>query len=105
MSSFFFSSDYLQKCNCPIECERTYFKWTSSIAEFPTLKYYHYLKNSTLIQTKYPNITYQELKKSVARVEIFYDELKETIITESIKTETFDLIANLGGTLGLFLGN
>ena len=41
----------------------------------------------------------------MARVEIFYDELKETIITESIKTETFDLIANLGGTLGLFLGN
>ena len=87
VSSFFFSSDYVQKCNCPIECEKTYFKWSSSIAEFPTLKYYHYLKNSTLIRTKYPNITYQELKKSVARVEIFYDELNETQIVQKVKTK------------------
>jgi hypothetical protein len=101
-STFTSNSNYLDKCDCPIECERTYFQYTSSIAEFPTLKYSKYLMNASMFVNS--NLTYQELKESVARVEIFYDELKQTIISESIKTELSDLIANLGGTLGLFLG-
>ena len=45
------------------------------------------------------------MRKSVARVEIFYDEMKETIISENIKMGPSELISNLGGTLGLFLGS
>ncbi len=35
---------------------------------------------------------------------IFYDELKETKITHDIKVQSIDLISNIGGLLGLFLG-
>jgi hypothetical protein len=47
----------------------------------------------------------QDLKENVARVVIFYDELKETIITQDIKVQLSDLVSNVGGLLGLFLGN
>jgi hypothetical protein len=103
-TTFSKSSEYIEKCDCPIECEKTYYMTKNSIAEFPTLTYSQYLKNFSLIQLKYPNITYEKIKKSVARIEIFYDELKQITISEKIKTEMSDLIANLGGTLGLFLG-
>ena len=44
------------------------------------------------------------MKKSVSRVQIYFNEMKETIISEKVKTEPSDLISNLGGLLGLFLG-
>jgi acid-sensing ion channel 2 len=50
------------------------------------------------------SISFDDLAKSVARIQIFYDELQETIISEKIKTQSFDLVSNMGGTLGLFLG-
>jgi len=95
---------YLRDCDCPFECERTFYTYLTSYSQFPTLQYSSYLLESDLIKRKYPNITYEQLKKSVARVQIFYDEMKETVIEESVKTEISDLISNLGGTLGLFLG-
>ena len=95
----------MNACDCPVECERTYFTYLPTYSQFPTLKYSSYLLESDLITTKYPNITtYEDLKKNVARIEIFFDEMKETVIEESVKTEMSDLISNLGGTLGLFLG-
>ena len=95
---------YLKECDCPIECSNTYYTYTTSYSQFPTLKYSSYLLETDLIRTKYPDITYEEMKKSVARVQIFYDEMKEIVIEESVKTEMSDLISNLGGLLGLFLG-
>jgi hypothetical protein len=94
----------IKKCDCPVECEKTYFTYSMSSSQFPTLKYTSYLLQNDLIKRKYPNMTHEELKKNVARVQIFFDEMKETVIEESIKTELSDLISNLGGTLGLFLG-
>jgi hypothetical protein len=100
-----FSMSYaIKRCDCPIECKKTYYTHTSSVSLFPTLKYYDYLMDSDLVKRKYPNMTYEKLKKSVARVQIFYDKMEETVIEESVKTELSDLISNLGGTLGLFLG-
>ena len=101
------SSQYIEKCDCPIECEKTFYTSVNSVAQYPTMAFADYLRNtSSLIQLKFENTTnyFEDIKKSVARVEIFFDELKQTTISEKIKTETSDLIANLGGTLGLFLG-
>jgi hypothetical protein len=61
--------------------------------------------NSSFIKKMYSNLSYEEMKQSIAKVEIFYDELKETIISQEIKTSLADLISNIGGILGLFLGN
>jgi hypothetical protein len=48
--------------------------------------------------------TYEELKRSILKVKIFYDELKTTTITQDAKTSLSDFISFIGGTLGLFLG-
>ena len=101
------SSTNIDKCDCPVECEKSGYTFTSSIAEFPTRNYWNYLKNNGLIKSKFSNkgeISYQDLKESVARVVIFYDELKETLVTQNIKVGMADLVSNVGGLLGLFLG-
>ena len=61
-----------------------------------------------LIQKKYPNESernYENFKASLAHVNIFYSELKETVINQEAKTSWTDLISNIGGILGLFLRN
>ena len=35
---------------------------------------------------------------------IYFDQMKETVILEEIKTELTDLVSNIGGILGLFTG-
>ena len=101
------SLDLINECDCPFECEKTGYTYSSSLSDFPTKGYYlHLLKNEPLIREKMSNnISYEEFRQSVARVIIFYDELKDTLISEEIKTKPGDLVSNIGGTLGLFLGN
>ena len=47
---------------------------------------------------------YEEINKNVAIIYVYYKNLKYTIISQEPKTETFNLISSIGGTLGLFLG-
>ena len=46
----------------------------------------------------------QSNKGSMLSLNIYYDSLSYTTITETAKTEWIDLISNIGGTLGLFIG-
>ncbi len=48
--------------------------------------------------------SFDRVKGSVSRLSIFYDELKQTEMSEKVKMGLTDLIADAGGTLGLFLG-
>ena len=93
-----------KKCNCPLECETNSFSHAYSISEDPTIQYSKFLMNQSLIKKRLGSLSYIDLKQNVARVQIFYNELKETFISEEIKTKIFDLVSNIGGTLGLFLG-
>ena len=96
-----FKSSILSECDCPLECERNGYKYRSSSAQYPTLSYSKYLRSKSNLLN---NTDYDELRKSVARVNIYYENMKQTIITEEIKTKPSDLISNAGGLLGLFLG-
>ena len=49
-------------------------------------------------------VTLTDLKRSVYMVTIFYEELKYAFISQQAKTEVWDLVSNIGGSLGLFLG-
>ena len=64
--------------------------------------------NNSIVQKRLSNLKnntiYDDLAKNIGRVQIFYDKLEQTIITEDIKTQVFDLVSGMGGTLGLFLG-
>jgi hypothetical protein len=49
-------------------------------------------------------IDYNFLKEHLLSVNIYFDALQSTRIEEFKQVEFFDLIANIGGTLGLFIG-
>ncbi len=49
-------------------------------------------------------MSHKEIKQSIAKIVLFYEDLIETIISQEIKIQLSDLISNIGGLLGLFLG-
>jgi len=103
------NTEYAKECDCPIECDKTFYQILSSISDYPTRQMSKYLLNNTLLRSKFQNrsytsISYDEVRESVARISIFYNEMKQTVLSEEIKTTMNSLISNIGGTLGLFLG-
>ena len=104
------SKPFLDICDCPIECDYNIYKYSTSLNEYPTRKYFSYLMNNQYIKSKFNgNLndsleSYESLRKSVGRVKIYYEFMMETIITEYAKTQVADLVACVGGIMGLFLG-
>lgn len=93
---------------CPPECQQLVYRSEISYTEFPTRNYaYKLLQNrndfySRLFQTK--NITYDMFKKSVTSMYIYFEDLIITEIVESPSVQFVDLISNIGGLVGLFIG-
>ena len=105
LNNFIINEDIIKNCDCPIECHYEYFTTSTSFSEFPTKQYFNYIKNSTLIRSKLGDeATYQDVKESVVRIEIFNEDLTETVVNENAKTAIRDLVSSIGGLLGLFLG-
>lgn len=50
------------------------------------------------------NMTKKELKSTIVYLRIYFDILEYEHINEIPKVNIIDLISNMGGTLGLFLG-
>ena len=102
---YYQTPELLEQCDCPYECDINEYSYSSSYSQFPTIKYSKYLMNNSVIKRRLSDSpSYGEIAKRVSRVLIFYDKLRETILKEDIKIQPFDLVSNLGGTLGLFLG-
>jgi len=80
--SNFFEKSLVEFCKeyCPLECDSV--TYTSTVNQIPNIY----------------NETYQ------LHLLIFYNTLKYTSSTQNPKTEEFDLISNIGGILGLFIG-
>ena len=99
------STFYLDNCDCPVECESFGYTYTLSYANYPTDSYANFIKNDRLMfKNLSQDYTLDNFKKSLAWVDIQFEEMKETVIKQEIKTQLSDLISNIGGTLGLFLG-
>ena len=75
------SDEYLEKCDCPIECQIDEYTFVHSTGD--------------ILNPKHMN---QQVFL------IFYDEMRETVISEEKKIELTDLVATVGGILGLFTG-
>ena len=108
-SKLFVEGEVIIECNqyCPLECYSISYELTSSFSSYPTRNYAKKsLLNNTIITSKFQNetLTYDLLKESVLSLNIYYDKLTYTGITKDAKTELIDLISNIGGLLGLFLG-
>jgi len=85
---------------CPIECD--------SISYILTPYYTGPLQDEKFLrritQFKVQNKTLEEFKQNLVYISVYYSSLEYTKIEQIPKTELFDLISNIGGTLGLFIG-
>jgi hypothetical protein len=92
-------------CDCPKECQSIGYDFYVSAAEYPSYRHYsNNLEQNDLIKSKLYNVSFSQVRESVARVQILFSEMKQTYIEENEKTTIVDLVSGVGGTLGLFLG-
>jgi hypothetical protein len=104
---------------CPLECNSITFEMTASQLEYPSESYGSILLNDPVYMTKFlsayqvsqtdssvtlQNITYDILKKNIARVIVYYETSVYQYVSEFPSMDGTALLGNLGGTLGLFLG-
>ena len=75
------TDEYLESCNCPIECQTDEYTWDHSFGEILDPD----LKNHTGFS-------------------VYFSEMRETVISEEKKTEITNLVATVGGIMGLFTG-
>ena len=105
--TLFYIEDVATKClECPLECDSEYYMLTTSSLDYPTRIYAQMLAQQSQIQSRFNNRspTYGQLKQSLASVNINYNQLAYTQIKEIQRISLLDLITNIGGTMGLFVG-
>lgn len=89
---------------CPQECEQVTYRVSSlSSSDYPSLFYEKVLANNALIKNK-KLIDSNDYKSSLLAVNIYYDTDTFEKITEVPETNLSNLIAQIGGQFGLFLG-
>ena len=93
---------------CPLECSSESYQVITSTNDFPTQKYVEILTNNTLINSNLEllnkTLTYENLKNNFLWVNIYYDQSVYTSITQSPTQQIGDLMSNIGGTMGLYIG-
>ena len=62
------------------------------------------LKTDKVASREYISEAFQTLKQDKAKLAIYFKDFEKTIVEERIEVSSIDLIASLGGTLGLFSG-
>jgi hypothetical protein len=91
---------------CPLECESESYSFSVSSLDYPSKVFADYISKGNPIMSRYGNRTpsYNQLKRSLVKLNINYRDLQYTLVEESQKTTWLDLLSNVGGTLGLFTG-
>jgi hypothetical protein len=103
----FIKENLFQFCDCPSKCLEVTYKYSSSMVQYPTKNYARVLAKNPTIKSNFDNkadITYLDLREKIVSINIFFNQIEETLLTESPKTMIPDLTASIGGILGLFLG-
>jgi amiloride-sensitive sodium channel subunit alpha/amiloride-sensitive sodium channel subunit gamma len=105
----FLQSEKSQLCGseCPLECNSVDYEFSYSSSDFPTEEYFDSFKLNSSSKEIYLNgeyVSFEAYRKSFIGLNIYYPYLKYTEIVEVEKYSLIDLLSNIGGTLGLFLG-
>lgn len=93
--------------NCPLECDSITYTTSSSSVIYPSDIFASLLKDNKEIQERFDNrqdVTVDELRANILSLAVYYNSLSYLSFTEIVKIEMVDLVAGIGGTLGLFLG-
>ena len=102
--TLFYSGNLQETCSyCKYECRTVFYEFSSSFNSYPSVNYGQFLLRLNKIKSN--NITsFKKLKRNVLSLNIFYDELKYTLIEEVPSIDLFTLFSGIGGIMGLFLG-
>ena len=98
----------LNVCNStgPLECESVTYDIKPYVFTFTYSDLMQYTADPKL--TKYfpsgYNISYQDMLSTVTDFYVLYEDFFYTSISQTAKTSIVDLISNMGGLLGLFIG-
>ena len=94
--------------DCPLECQRVIYNQYTSFAQYPSEIYANSLMANRRIQSFYARnlsqLTYDSLKRNMLQMFVYYGDLGYEEYNEVGTMTWVDLISNIGGTLGLFLG-
>ena len=103
-------SDEEASAQCPLECFTVSYDKTISTLEYPTSAYYYNDISDPSTLSYYQsllgvtNLSYTDYKKAFLSVKIYYPVLIAQNIIETPKTSPIDLLSQIGGSLGMFLG-
>ena len=105
----FLSNDFIQnECLpiCPLECNKTEYKTSLNTNRLVGDIYAKYIRENERLAADFVSrrVDADTARDSVVSVSIYYDSLSYTVSTESAKMNVVDLLAAIGGNLGLFLG-
>ena len=98
----------LCKNDCPLECDTLEYQITPTYSQYPSINYAkEELTSSPLIKSKLTNDSksnYELIKQSVLSLNIYYDDFVTAEFIQSPKSDIFDLVSNIGGIMGVFVG-
>ena len=103
-------SEYIEKsCKhpvCPLECNTTEFKFTSTSIDLIGNVYADYINErpSILTDSLGKRLEAEEARKKFVYLYLSYESLSYSNSFERPNMDIASLLANVGGTLGLFLG-
>ena len=106
-----FDKNYINEIclpQCPLECNQTLYKTSISFNQLNGNYEYYILNltNNPNLDMDFINITIDAttVKESLVKVNVFYESLSYTILTDSPQTDAVWLLSSIGGNLSLFLG-
>jgi hypothetical protein len=90
-----------KQCNmdCPLECDWISYEIQLSSSDAPTRELFHFYK-----QFKQTNETFYDYRDDYVSLNVFYPFLESTEVVEMPKMTLNDLFAEIGGSMGIFLG-
>jgi len=96
----FSQGDFLSKyCYpfCPLECESIKISTSISSSKYPTNEYFELIKQDPhLKSTLFKRSNWSYVKESILKVNIYYETLSYTLITENAAMSIVRLLANIG---------
>lgn len=100
VKSVFVSKGLSKKCNdyCPVECDSVTYSTTVSTATYPTEFYSGWLQKDPMFNKL--KINGSSFSSSILKLNVFYEKLEYTEITETASMTWDVLLSNIGGTLG-----
>jgi hypothetical protein len=96
----------IEKCSqfCPLECDQYSYEIFHTPHKITGAGKINQFNNDYIYSFLPEFQTYENVSKTYYLINVYYDDLKYTLISQQPKIELFGLISNLGGILGLFIG-